>query len=154
MKAIVILWNAVQDFKDEMLADIDKNSKILYVKQLDLNEKYESFVRDIYASEHMEEWKIDNKVLHMINRKNNEVTMLIIDIDKGEVVFHDKKKKNVYSNVEGFKKFMRDRYKERVQDYYFDIVYHMTDNEREFLTCFDVIKKYDMYLKSDDILML
>lgn len=142
MKTIAIIWNSVQQFKSEMLKDLRKHCKIDEMFDLELDGSYDTFVRDVYESENMAAWKIDNKITAMSNRGNRTVTILYLDIDKGEVVFNDRKQKTVYLNLESTKDNMRNKYKEKIDGYYFDIVFHMADDEREYANCKAVVDKY------------
>ena len=151
MKSLAIIWNTVYQYKDEILNDLSTYSKISKVIDIDLNGDYEKFVRDVYKSEDMDTWKIDNKLAHMLNIKNRRVALVYIDIDLGEVVYHDKKKKNVFSNVENCKTNIREKYSKKIKDYYFDNVLHMTDNEKEYSNCLNAISGYLVKYKESEI---
>ena len=47
MKCLGILWNGMQDFKSEALEDIKEYANIIDIIDINLDEKYEKFVRDI-----------------------------------------------------------------------------------------------------------
>lgn len=142
MKSLAIIWNMSYKYKGEMLNDLKKYAKVNKIVDLDLSKDYEPFVRDVYKSENMETWKIDNKLAHMLHLHNKKVCLIFMDIDLGEVVYHEKKKKDVFSNVENCKTNIREKYSKKVEDYYFDNVFHMTDNEKEYQNCLNAIKGY------------
>lgn len=45
----------------------------------------------------------------------------------------------VYSNLENLKSSIRNKYKEKVNLYFFDNVFHMTDDENEFKTTYSYL---------------
>ena len=102
-----------------------------------------------------------NKLTHIINflSKSNKITILLVDMhndrrfgDTGKVVINsvkdnpnitvERKKYSVYSNVEHMKEEVRDAYKDKIDDYFFDIIFHLTDNQKELDYTAQVLNKY------------
>ena len=48
MVYIGILWNTVNDFKAKILQDIGDHASIINFFEINLEDRYEQFVRDIY----------------------------------------------------------------------------------------------------------
>ena len=127
MVYIGILWNTVNDFKTKILQDIGDHASIINFFEINLEDRYEQFVRDIYLFDGIAEWKVDLKLKAM--------------------QFNEKKNKQVIVNVENLKNTIRYKYSLLIPNYFFDNVFHMTDNEEEVLSTLSVLEKWfpDIY---------
>ncbi len=141
MKCIGIIWTPAYKLKDEITKNISSKCRILTSFSLPLN-NVEEFVNNLYKCENMEQWKIDKKLLHMNATNESRVKIFVLDIDTTSVYFHPFKKKNVFYNIESLKEDIRDKYKDRVLDYYFDIIFHLTDSQIEFNKTMTFLKSY------------
>ena len=56
--------------------------------------------------------------------------------------YHERKKYSVYSNVEHMKEEVRETYKDQIDDYFFDIIFHLTDNQKELDYTAQVLNTY------------
>lgn len=143
MKCVGIIWNVAFQFRREIVQMISKEAvSIDKEMQINLEDHYEEFVRDIYSCENMEDWKIEKKILYMKSKSPESVYVVIFEIDLGIQRYHEKKKKFVYSNLQDLKDMIRDSYKHRVNNYFFDIIFHCTETDKEFNNCYSVIEKY------------
>lgn len=143
MKSLGILWNSSSCFKDEIKSDVKEYAKIIGTITIDLEDNYEEFVREIYAQDDIAKWKVDKKLETMFLCTSNKIiNVLIMDIDVEEQYYHPHKKRMVYKNLEQMKIDIREKYSKKVPVYFFDNVFHVTDNENEFYLDYEVIKKY------------
>ncbi len=143
MLCLGILWNSVQEYKDMAIADIQKYGSLIGEFDMPLEENYEQFVRDIYAQDEIADWKVDKKVETMFNSSDiRTVTIVFIEVDLTEQFYHGGKKKLVYTNLENLKTGIRDKYGKMIKDYFFDNVFHMTDDERELRADLKVVSNY------------
>lgn len=110
--------------------------------EINLESQYNEFVRDIYMSENMEEWKIEAKISHMENNLNKKVYIVFFEIDSKVQCYHTKKRKYVYINLQELKDLLRNLYKEKIDNYFFDIIFHCTETDNEFCKCREIIEKY------------
>lgn len=150
MTSIGIIWNTAQDYSSEIINDIRVDMPILGRIDLDLKDKYEEFVWKLYSTENMEKWKIEKKLLHMNQTENRKITVIFFEFDESNVVYHPFKKKYVYSQLEDGKRKIREKYKDLVNNYVFDIVFHATDNPKELESCYEVLLEYITDYNKDD----
>lgn len=143
MKCLGIFWNSMNEFKDEAVIDVEKYCKILGGFPIELGDNYEKFVRDIYSQDEIAEWKVDKKVETMFQCSDSrEIYVILMDIDTKEQTYHPFKKRFVYTNLEQMKVDIRTKYKDRVNNYFFDNIFHVTDDEREFIADYSIIESY------------
>lgn len=143
MLSIGIIWNSANDFKDYILSDITEYGEILNSFDLMLGEQYESFVRDIYSGDAIDDWKIDKKIETMNQSSDYQgVTVVVLDIDTTEQYYHKHKKRMVYANPDRMKTNIRKKYSQLVSNYFFDNVFHLTDDEKEYEECVETLAKY------------
>lgn len=137
-----ILWGPAIKYNKEINDIFDKYSRPVFSFGLNLGEYYDDFVYDIYQNEDTARWKIDKKVEHMRNSPNKDVKVIFFDIDTSKTYFHEKKGYSVFSNVEHMKEEVRSTYKDKIDDYFFDIIFHLTDNHKELDYTAEVLKNY------------
>lgn len=143
MLCLGILWNSVQDYKKMVLTDIGKQSDLIGYFDLSLGEKYEQFVRDIYAMDDIAAWKVDKKIETMFKCSDSRnITVSFMNVDLTDLFYHEGKKRMVYTNLENLKTGIRKKYGKMVNYYFFDNIFHMTDNEKEFSDDFGVVESY------------
>lgn len=123
--------------------DIQKYGSLIGTFDMSLEENYEAFVRDIYAQDEIASWKVDKKVETMFNSSDvRTVTVVFIEVDLTEQFYHGGKKRMVYTNLENLKTGIRYKYGKMIKDYFFDNVFHMTDDERELRADLTVVSNY------------
>lgn len=142
MVSIGIIWNKSFPYKDEIIEYINNNAQVLYSCNLELNDKYEDFVRKIYDSEQMEEWKIDKKLDHMLDSDIRSICIVFFEFNDKNITFNPRKNKMVYSDLEGIKENIRSNYKDRVDNYTFDVLFHSSDNMKELKNMKIVLDEY------------
>lgn len=143
MLCLGILWNSVQEYKNMAISDIKKYGELIGYFDLPLGDNYEKFVRDIYAQDEIASWKVDKKVETMFNSSDTRnITIVFIEVDLTDQFYHGGKKKMVYTNLENLKNGIRGKYSELIKDYFFDNVFHMTDDERELKADLKVLSNY------------
>ena len=143
MVCLGILWNGMQEHLNEVMKDISCYGEIIDSFSMNLGEKYEKFVRDIYSQDDIASWKVDKKLETMFKCSDvRMVTVVFIDIDATEMVYHPLKKRMVFINLENMKTEMRKKYSQLVKCYFFDNVFHVTDNEHEYNADFRIVNQY------------
>lgn len=143
MLCLGILWNSMQDHLQDVIFDIATYGQITNSFSMDLGNSYEKFVRDIYSQDEIAEWKVDKKVETMFQCSNSrKITVVFINIETSKMEYHILKKRMVYVNLENMKTEIRKKYSQLVDYYFFDNIFHVTDDEREYNTDLDVIKNY------------
>lgn len=143
MKCIGIIWNSAFQYKEEITKIISRYALSIERQfEMNLGNQFEEFIWGIYMSESMEMWKIESKISHMQLSSGRSIQIIIFEIDANAKRYHEKKKKYVYSNLQELKDLLRSSYRDRVQNYFFDIIFHCTETEEEYQKCYEIIKKY------------
>ena len=142
MVYIGVLWNTVNHLREEILQDTNNFGKVINYFDCDLGKDYNNFVRKIYQSDGIAEWKVDLKLQAMNITPSTHLTIFFIDIDDSEKELNDRKHKIVSINMERMKNSIRNKYSQMIQNYFFDNVFHMTDDETELANTLEVIKEY------------
>lgn len=143
MLCLGIIWNSVQQFKDSIIEDIETQGELLGIYDLSLGENYDDFVRDIYSKEKIDDWKIAKKISTMkTSSDSRNVTLVFLDMDTTEQYYHEGKKKTVFASLDMLKKSIRVKYSKLVKEYFFDNVFHLTDDEGEFKASLIIISDY------------
>lgn len=151
MLCLGIIWNSAQQFKDFIIEDIERQGEILATYDLSLGENYCNFVRDIYLKDVIEDWKIEKKISTMKKSSDNrDVTLIFLEMDTTEQYYHEGKKKMVYASLDRLKKSIRTKYSKFVPEYFFDNVFHLTDDENEFKTSLIIL---DNYINNEDFII-
>lgn len=118
-----------------------------------MNEQFECFVRDVYKpDESIAKWKINKKIETLNYYENKNVTVLFLNIDVSKKVYHKGKKRNVYISAERLKNLLRNKYSKKIQNYFADNIFHMTDDEKEFKELYPIVVSYldDYNTEKDD----
>ena len=147
MYSIGIIWNKSYSYKNCIIDDINQLGHVVNTCDIDLDDNYEEFVRKIYDSEDMEEWKINNKLDHMLDDGNRKICVVLFEFDSAKINFDRRKNKNVYSDLETIKTGIRSKYKNYVNNYTFDVVFHSSDNINELKNIKTVLDEYNCGIK-------
>lgn len=143
MKSIAILWNSMNNLREEALEDIKKYAIIEDMICIDLKENYFDFIKDIYPFDGRHQDIHIFKANSMIDKyESNEICILFLDILDSEKEYCARKHNYIYINIEKLKNLIRNKYKDRIKGYSFDNVFHMTDDENEHIYTLDIVKKY------------
>lgn len=111
----------------------------------DLGDKYEEFLRKLYADENMTDYRMSKKLEYMDFAENNRIVAFLMDIGKADYIYNERKGKSTCTQIEEYKKKIRERYSKKLPKYYFDTVLHMTDDEIELDYSIRILEKYKDY---------
>ena len=146
---IGILWNTVNNFYIDILKDLTEFSEILFWNEIDLENQYNEFIKSIYELDGIDEWKVNLKLQSMNQTLNKKIVIVFLKIDDNTKIFNSKKNKIVSVNIENIKYTIRKKYSEKIPNYFFDNIFHMTDNDEEILNTLEVLREWfpDIYTK-------
>lgn len=145
MLSLAIIWNSSYHLKDQMLKDMNKYVTVLGNIDISFSsdDDYSKFVYDVYFQENMEKWKIDKKLVHMLSSNLiRSVNVVFLEADITQTEYHPQKKTTVYKSLNDLKVNIRNYYSQYVNNYYFDIVLHATDDCKEFIQNYQLITGY------------
>ncbi len=139
----VILWPPVDKYFDEIEEDIKKHYNVL--KSYDINfpnrNSFKNFVFEIYESDDIEKWKIEKKLKGFENHKLN-VKIIEIEIINPKFRKKDLNNHDISQEVEKIKKYYRNKYKNKIDNYFYDIIMHIGDNYSHTREIAKVLEKY------------
>lgn len=142
MKCVGIIWNCAFEFKEEILKIISTHSKVSQCYCIELKEDYEIFLRSIYSFESIAKWKVDKKVEYMKKYPSTSVCIVHFDIDVSTIRYHEKKKHFVYSNLQDLKDLVRGIYQTKLPFYFFDIIFHCSESQEEYVADTQIISLF------------
>ena len=123
-----IIWASAMHVKEDILKDlgrfgcIRKAEEFCYAKEM----QYEAIVKKLYAIDDIKEWKIVSKYEHM-REKGRKLCAFHLEISDPE---YRKKQTGmpISISIEKIKRNIRQRYKDKISDYYYDVIVHIADN--------------------------
>ena len=146
LTTIGILWNVTEKFSRQVMLELSTQYMITEVQLYDLKEKYEDFVTDIYRGDVSEE-RISQKLEHMSNEHMRNIVVFVLEVSKPQFHVIERKKHISCMQVDEIKDEIRKKYSNKVENYFFDIILHMTDNDNEKENTLRVLDKYKDYCK-------
>lgn len=149
-----ILWPPAECCISDIISDISHFSKdveymgnVVYALNGD---ELQKFIYDVYATDDIAKYKLDLKYQHLINSMRcggwqfGSCNVLVVQL----MILHpDFRLKPLTGLPQSkvtmtMKKFIRDKYQNRIRDYYYDIIMHITDNQIQNDGVEDVLKKF------------
>lgn len=125
---IAFIWPPAMKYCAEIKSEIEQFAKIKSTETRYFNDaKLSDFVRAVYSVDDIESWKVEKKIEHMLNC-NNEVEIMALSIDAPRYRLKSSTALPLSVQVEELKKIIRNRFKDRINDYYFDNILHISDN--------------------------
>ena len=139
-----ILWPPSAPFFDEIEQDLSCDHQIHQSQDLLLSEdQFESFVQGVYSVDDIAKWKVAKKIWGM--RRFDKIVRLI----SLEIPHHQFRSKSgcpavkILVHAEQLKVRYRQCYRNQVPEYFYDILFHMTDN---YFHNRHVYQLFDQYL--------
>jgi len=122
----VIIWPPAMQFIDEIEKSLNYEIKLKCHLELDCV-KFESFVREIYEVDDIEDWKVDKK-LNAMQSDINSVSVFFINFN--DPLYRKKSRNSALISMKGekLKEQIRSTYKSKIQNYIYDIIVHTGDN--------------------------
>ena len=149
MYAIGILWNVSQRFARDIMLETAIKYPVIQVAMFDLHDKYEEFIRKLYAIENMPGFRIRKKLEYMDFANSSKIIPFVIELKNPKYQFVERKNKCTCIQIEGYKKDVRTKYSSKLPKYYFDTILHMTDDAEEFDYSVKILENYKNYCIED-----
>jgi hypothetical protein len=139
----IILWPTVAQYSEEIAQWVKQNYRTHHDVQIDLGSRFEDFVREIYRVDDIDQWKVDLK-LHCMKGRGTTVRILFIEMPHTAYRNKSIEYGGNYISVEGekIKKTIRDRYKDKIENYFYDIICHTGDNHIHNRAIFSITTQY------------
>lgn len=123
-----VIWGPAVKCADQIVEDIGFFGKVVSVKEYEFDRNvYENVVRAIYAIDDIESWKIEKKLSYM---KECSPKIVSVDVMFDCSDFRLKQSTGLPLSRQGerLKKSLREKYKDQIDNYFFDIIMHVGDN--------------------------
>lgn len=123
-----IIWPNAMQYRDEITDFIDKRYPVTAYKDFKFpKEIFEKFVRGVYQVDDVAEWKINSKLEHFM--ESDVFQVRVIDMNIGYPDFRIKDTGRTISCAgEALKRDVREAFKDKIDRYYYDIIFHTADN--------------------------
>lgn len=127
-----ILWPPVKKYFDEIVGKLSLVYKVLETKDMSFsNETFDCFVQAVYQIDDIEQWKIDKKKQHMAESPEKVVRLVVLEFDTPQFRYKDLNHNSILTQGEQIKKMIRNCYKEKINNYFYDIICHTGDNQEQ-----------------------
>ena len=123
-----IIWAPAQKVVEEIISDLKVYGNVDSVTSRSFTQgEYDNIVRIVYSIDDIEKWKIEKKIEHM---HGYEPIVTCVDISFIDPAFRQKSSTGLLISgmAERVKKAIRGKYKDQIENYFFDIILHIGDN--------------------------
>lgn len=123
-----VIWSPAVSLTENIMKDIAYFGTIQKFQKYSYQDaEYKNVVKAIYAIDDIDKWKIDKKLEHMQEHKGE---IVVVDLKLDFPHFRIKSSSNMpLSKIgERIKKVIRTKYKDQIENYFFDIILHIADN--------------------------
>lgn len=125
---VAFIWPPAMKFCEIIKEEISKFVKIKRAETKHLtDDKLPDFIRAVYSVDDIESWKVEKKIEHM-RSYGNTVEVLFLLIDKPKYRLKGSTSLPLSVKVEELKKIIRGRFQDRVDNYFYDNIIHISDN--------------------------
>lgn len=126
-----IMWPPMKDFFDDATNDLKKLANVVTYKDYNFDKfGFEHFIRGVYSVDDIEDWKVQKKIDNMSGPDKDNYTVRILEIKMDRPAFRLKQinNKTLSKRGEKIKFVIRTKYKDKIENYYYDNVMHIADN--------------------------
>ena len=139
---VVLLWPPAAPWFEEIAFNVKSKYRFIWEKELSFRqEEFSAFVRNVYSTDDIEKWKIELKI-HCMKEYDKRVRILVIELPIPQ--FRAKSIARTYLSIEGesIKNWIRENYKDKIQNYFYDIICHIGDNQEHNKNMFQAINEF------------
>jgi len=130
MRCIGVIWNMAIDYEKEIVSLILPVGSIVHEQKIDLDTRFNEFVSGIYFNANSTHVKAKIQALKCCSSRT--VKLMHLDIKTDYKYFSLNKRAFVYKNIEALKENIRHEISLKIPNYYFDVIFHLTDNKYEY----------------------
>lgn len=144
LPCIGILWNSLEgNLMAEAIKMLSTKATIEDITFVDLESEYRSFINEIYLYNNEKIGVTVFKSNVLIDRyDSNTIAILQMNIDVSNFVHYSKKKGYMYKEIAEIKDWIRGYFMNKIDEYAFDNVFHLTVDMAEYEFTDQVCKKY------------
>lgn len=135
---IIILWPSVKQYFAEIINNICVKYAIKWHEEMKIS-NLDDFMRNIYAIDDIEKWKIEKKI-HLMEEYGNDICAISIEIPHPSFRLKDRTVSYLSDAGAKLKKEIRQSYKGRIDNYFYDIICHTGDNHEHNREIYNILK--------------
>ena len=141
---IGILWHSLNgEMMEEAKNIISKFATITDEVDIDLDNRYRDFIKEIYGRETEFEGIPIFKAGSLIDRyESNKIVILNLIIKVSNYMYLNKTKGFIYEEIAKLKTYIRKYFKSKIIDYAYDNIFHLTVNQEEYVYTNEICQKY------------
>lgn len=123
-----VIWPTVNSYFEEITEKISEQYEVRHIEDFDFpQEIFDRFVYGIYHVDDIAQWKVKSKIEHFGRQTSYRVRLMDIYIANPD--FRIKRTGTTISRQgEKLKKLIREKYQDKVDNYFHDIIFHSADN--------------------------
>lgn len=127
-----ILWPPVKEYFDEILKKISYIYNVIEVKDmLFSDEEFDDYVQTVYQIDDIAQWKIDRKKECMKNSGEKVVRYILLEFENPFFRYKELNKNTLLTQGEELKRMIRNCYKDKIENYFYDIICLTGDNHEQ-----------------------
>jgi len=136
-----IIWGPAYDIFDKIESEIRLNYHVRNSTHIDAGDDYPELVRQLYAVDDVDQWKVETKVGNM-EKHPNVVRVLELDIPNPN--FRKKSRTNSVLSEVGvnIKDSIRKQFWKEIDGYEYDIIIHICDNYHHNRETRNILRNY------------
>ena len=144
---IGIIWNVANDYYYQIIKYLASSIQIIGVSLYFFENDYCKFVKDLYktdfSTDSIKKEYLISKIKRMEESSNRTFLSFIGIISSPQYSYNFNKKKEYCQQVRNLKDEVRNKFSSEIENYVYDVLLHMSDNEKEMLEMFKTFKNYD-----------
>ena len=127
-----VLWPPASNYFNEITNLLKSKYEVCDVQEfLYSEETFMRLVKAVYNIDDIARWKIDKKIEYMNYAAEKKVRFLKIAFSEPRFRYKDATKNTILTQGEALKREIRERYKAKIEKYFYDIICHTGDNEQQ-----------------------
>jgi len=139
-----ILWNSLdKDMMEEAIRMLGDKSIINNCIFVDLEEYYRKFIEEVYLYNNEKVGIPVFKSSILIDKyDSNNIAIINMIIRVSNYIFYNDKKGYLYKEISELKEYIRKFFRDKIKDYAYDNIFHLTVSEDEYRYTDEICKKY------------
>ena len=141
---IGILWNSLdRNMMEEAIRMLSSESVINDCVFVDLDKDYRKFIEEIYLYNNEKVGIPVFKSSILIDKyDSNNIAVINMIIRVSNYIFYNDKKGYLFKEISELKEYIRNFFKDKIKDYAYDNIFHLTVDQDEYEYTDEVCKKY------------
>lgn len=138
-----ILWPPIKEYFDEIVKKISYMYNVIEVKDmLFSDDDFDDYVQSVYQIDDIAQWKIDRKKEYMKNSNEKTVRYILLEFENPLFRYKELNKNTIMTQGEELKRMIRNCYKDKIDNYFYDIICHTGDNHEQSEYMSSLIKNH------------